>query len=134
MCTINANFGRMIIIVYNLDGCGNGYGNHVRILHPDGYLTIYAHLSYITIKDKSYVKIADKIGIEGVSGNAGKRHLHFGLHLPENIQQIAQEPGYTGISIPFDMRLIINEKVQILSSTDIICSNNLSTPLLKGVK
>lgn len=48
---------------YNANECGSGYGNHVRILSPDGYLTIYAHLSYIMVKHKSYVKTGDKIGI-----------------------------------------------------------------------
>jgi len=59
---------------------GTGYGNHVRILHQDGYMTLYAHLSKVLIKHKAKVKAGDLIGVEGASGRAGIRHLHFGVH------------------------------------------------------
>ena len=45
----------------NVDGCGTGYGNHVRILSPEGFMTIYAHLSHITITNKQKVKQGEKI-------------------------------------------------------------------------
>lgn len=118
----------------HLDDCGNGYGNHVRILHPNGYLTVYAHLSRIVAKHKSQVKAGDKIGIEGMSGNAGKRHLHFALHKPENLDLIETEPGYTGRSVPFIMKFAINDKEQILVSTKIPCNNGLGAALLRGAK
>jgi murein DD-endopeptidase MepM/ murein hydrolase activator NlpD len=118
---------------HNLDGCGSGYGNHVRIVHPAGYLTIYAHLSYITIKHKSIVRSGDKIGTEGLSGNAGKRHLHFCLHRPNDISLVEKTPGYVGASIPFNMKLMLQGKERLVSSEHIPCSNELGAPLLYGV-
>ena len=118
----------------HLDDCGSGYGNHVRVLHPSGYLTMYAHLSKVVVKHKSWINIGEIIGIEGLSGNAGKRHLHFSLHRPENLDLIEIEPGYTGQSIPFNMRFSIGDEEQLLASTTIPCDNNLSAALLRGVK
>lgn len=92
------------------------------------------NLSHITVKHKSHVITGDKIGIEGISGNAGKRHLHFGVHYPKNINLIEQQPRYTGISVPFNMKFKINSKSQVISSMTIPCSNDLNTPLLKGSK
>ena len=119
----------------NVDGCGSGYGNHVRIVHPNGYLTIYAHLSYITVKHKSHVLQGEKIGVEGLSGNAGNRHLHFGLHLPDDMSKIEEEEvGYTGVSIPFKMKFMIEGKEYFLPSTKIPCNDNLEAALLAGIE
>lgn len=45
---------------------------------------------------------------------------------------IEKQPGYTGLSIPFNMKFKINNKSQTLSSLEIPCSNDLTTALLKG--
>jgi murein DD-endopeptidase MepM/ murein hydrolase activator NlpD len=38
------------------DSCGGGYGNQVRILHADGYMSLFAHLTNVKVKDGEMVK------------------------------------------------------------------------------
>jgi hypothetical protein len=61
--------------------CNLGLGNVVRVQHAGGVFTQYAHLSAIVIVPGQAVKRGDPLGIEGNSGSAGARHLHFSLHL-----------------------------------------------------
>ena len=60
--------------------CNLGLGNVVRVQHRDGLFTQYAHLSAILIVAGQRVKRGDPVGIEGNSGAAGSKHLHFSLH------------------------------------------------------
>jgi len=60
--------------------CNLGLGNVVRVQHAGGLFTEYAHLSAIVIVPRQAVKRGDPLGIEGNSGAAGARHLHFSLH------------------------------------------------------
>lgn len=59
-----------------LDGA-SGYGNHVRIHHPDGSLTIYGHLTKPTVFHKQVVKAGERIGLSGNTGFSTGAHLHF---------------------------------------------------------
>lgn len=57
-----------------------GYGNYVTILHPNGVVTVYAHLSGINVKMGSSVSVGETIGYIGNSGyTVGPTgcHLHF---------------------------------------------------------
>lgn len=54
-----------------------GYGNMVAIDHGSGYLTIYAHLSSISVGCGNYVNAGQVIGGCGSSGNSTGAHLHF---------------------------------------------------------
>jgi murein DD-endopeptidase MepM/ murein hydrolase activator NlpD len=45
----------------------------------DGYRTVYAHESKVTVKPGQKVKAGDVIGYEGATGNASGCHVHFGL-------------------------------------------------------
>jgi hypothetical protein len=64
---------------------GSGYGNNVRILHPDGSLTIYGHFldDSFLVKTGQGVKMGDPIGLSGgLTGHTGFStgpHLHFEL-------------------------------------------------------
>lgn len=62
-------------------GEGKGYGLYVEILHPDGLLTRYAHLSTLFVRAGDWVEIGRLIGNSGRSGNADdpriKPHVHF---------------------------------------------------------
>jgi hypothetical protein len=61
------------------DSCNLGLGNVVRIQHG-GLFTQYAHLAAILISPGQAVKRGDPIGVEGNTGAAGPKHLHFSLH------------------------------------------------------
>lgn len=54
-------------------------GNFVRIKHPNGYESVYLHLSEIGTSKGSKVAAGEEIGISGNSGGASEApHLHFG--------------------------------------------------------
>lgn len=58
-----------------------GYGKYVKIIHPAGLATFYAHLKEVNFKWIKRVRQGDVIGFVGKSGNANhaviKPHLHF---------------------------------------------------------
>jgi len=60
--------------------CNLGLGNVIRVRHAAGLFTQYAHLSAILIVPGQTVQRGDPIGVEGNSGAAGARHIHFSLH------------------------------------------------------
>ena len=64
--------------------CANfprGYGKHIMIYHPDGFQSIYAHLSNWAVISAKKVRRNKLIGFVGKTGNASARsiepHLHF---------------------------------------------------------
>ena len=62
-------------------GVQNGFGNVVFIKHPQGPLTVYAHLSHISVKKGQSVSQGDIIGAVGSTGWATGPHLHFEFRL-----------------------------------------------------
>ncbi len=58
-------------------GCGGGFGNYITITHADGYQTIYAHLSVISVVNGSQVAQGQLIGKTGNSGSSNGNHLHW---------------------------------------------------------
>ncbi len=58
-----------------------GFGKHVYISHPDGYVTLYAHLSRIDVSVGDYVARGQQIGAVGSTGRSTGPHLHFEVHL-----------------------------------------------------
>ncbi|MFW5807445.1 MAG: peptidoglycan DD-metalloendopeptidase family protein [Spirochaetota bacterium] len=54
-----------------------GYGNVVIIAHPNGWKTLYGHLSTIIVKRGQYVKQGQMIAKSGNSGYSAGPHLHF---------------------------------------------------------
>ena len=54
-----------------------GYGNMIMIDHGNGYQTLYAHLSQLSVSCGSSVYQGSSIGSSGSSGNSTGPHLHF---------------------------------------------------------
>ena len=61
------------------DKKGNSYGNYIKIKHPNGYYTLYAHLKYgsVNVRKGEKVKQGQAIAIMGATGHCTARHLHF---------------------------------------------------------
>ena len=60
------------------------YGTSVMIDHADGTQTIYAHLSERSVKVGDTVKLGQRIGKSGDSGNVDGPHLHFEMRKGKN--------------------------------------------------
>lgn len=63
--------------VIRADAEASGYGNHVRIDHGYGYVTLYAHMSEMDVKIGQTVKRGDVIGYVGNTGKSVGPHLHY---------------------------------------------------------
>ncbi len=66
--------------VVRADADASGYGNHVRIQHGYGYLTLYGHMSRIKVRRGQKVKRGDVIGYVGNTGKSVGPHLHYEVH------------------------------------------------------
>ena len=53
------------------------YGNFVKIIHSNGYYTLYAHLKDVYVKVGQKVNKGDTIGYMGNTGNSYGAHTHF---------------------------------------------------------
>jgi len=77
-----------------------GLGNTIQISHPNGYLTVYGHLSdenLITKNSKVSVTKGQKIGKVGMSGNTNGPHLHFTTYKGSKILNNKIDPfGWQG--------------------------------------
>jgi murein DD-endopeptidase MepM/ murein hydrolase activator NlpD len=60
-------------------GVDGGYGKEVRIQHPGGMETQYAHLNRIHVKRGQTVAKGRSIGAVGSTGYSTGPHLHFGV-------------------------------------------------------
>jgi len=62
-------------------GWNYGYGNVIMIDHGNGYITLYAHLSTISVAVCQSVYTSNPIAFAGNTGNSFGAHLHFEVRL-----------------------------------------------------
>lgn len=56
-----------------------GAGNHVIVVHPNGYRSHYSHLSRILVRQGMTVPAGAPLGLMGDTGRATGPHLHFAV-------------------------------------------------------
>jgi murein DD-endopeptidase MepM/ murein hydrolase activator NlpD len=84
---IQANEGEPVyaagsgVVTMAQGGWNYGYGNVVQIDHGNGYVTVYAHLSYYNVGVCSSVGQGAVIGAAGNTGNSFGAHLHFEVRI-----------------------------------------------------
>ena len=71
----------------------NTVPNVVVIDDGNGYRSIYAHQSSVTVQPGQHVKAGDRIGYEGMTGLATGCHVHFSLYSPLETRTFALDPG-----------------------------------------
>jgi murein DD-endopeptidase MepM/ murein hydrolase activator NlpD len=63
--------------VLRADNASSGYGNHIRIDHGYGYVTLYGHMSKLKSRPGQKVKRGEIIGYVGSTGKSTAPHLHY---------------------------------------------------------
>ncbi|MBP1663668.1 MAG: Peptidase [Bacteroidetes bacterium] len=61
-------------------GWQQGYGNCVEIDHGFGYVTLYGHMSSISVRAGQAVNRGEVIGLVGNTGKSTGPHLHYEVH------------------------------------------------------
>ena len=78
---IEAPYGSRVVAtadgVVEMAGYYGDYGKAVLIKHPSGYMTLYGHLSEISVKAGQEVKAGQVIGKVGSTGRSTGPHLHY---------------------------------------------------------
>ena len=70
-------------VVTRADNTATGYGNHIRIDHGYGYVSLYAHLYKYNVRANQKVKRGDLIGFVGSTGRSEAPHLHYEIFKDE---------------------------------------------------
>lgn len=68
------------------DGVGynGGFGKYIKMSHPNGTETLYAHASKLLVESGQVVGKGDKIALMGTTGRSTGCHLHFEVHGAQN--------------------------------------------------
>ena len=69
-------------------GWNNGYGTMVMVDHGGGYVTLYAHMNSIFVRQGESVSKGQQVGTVGNTGNSTGPHLHFEVRY----QGVARNP------------------------------------------
>jgi len=56
-----------------------GYGNTVLVVHPGGWVTLYAHLDHFKVVPGQKIEASEPVGLIGNTGISRGPHLHFSL-------------------------------------------------------
>lgn len=64
-------------VVVRADDASSGYGNHIRIDHGYGYVSLYGHMYKFNVHVNQKVKRGDVIGFVGSTGRSEGPHVHY---------------------------------------------------------
>jgi murein DD-endopeptidase MepM/ murein hydrolase activator NlpD len=79
-------------IAYTYSG-NYGYGNHVIVVHANGFTTLYGHLAGFAVVSGSPVAKGQRLGYEGSTGFSTGAHLHFEVRLRDSPQDPCRYVG-----------------------------------------
>ena len=102
--------------VLRADNRAAGFGNHVRIDHGFGYVSIYAHMDKISVRRGNRVKRGDIIGYVGSSGRSVAPHLHY--EIIKDGKKINPINFYYGNLSPTEFETLVNQASQENQSLD----------------
>lgn len=97
-------------------GVQNGYGNVIKLRHPGGFETLYAHLSRIQVKVGQSVSEGDIIGRTGNTGTSTGAHLHFEFHANGQLRNPLQMAKY----VPQGRPLAPGDKAAFFAATAVV--------------
>lgn len=94
---LTARDGVVMQVESHFDGAGldrekyGGRANHVRILHPDGSMAVYAHLQpdSVVVRPGARVRVGQRIGASGNTGFSTGPHLHFAVQLNRGMELVS---------------------------------------------
>ncbi|TRZ77895.1 LysM peptidoglycan-binding domain-containing protein [bacterium] len=72
------------VILADGSGYNGGYGEYIKIQHPNGVVTLYGHLSKILVTKGQDVSQGTVIGMMGNTGRSTGTHLHFEVRGAKN--------------------------------------------------
>ncbi len=106
-------------VVDRADSNSSGYGNHIRIDHGFGYVSLYAHLREIkpyNVRVGQRVKRGDIIGYVGSTGRSQAPHLHYEVF--KDKERINPINFYYGNLTPEEFNLLLKASQQENISLD----------------
>lgn len=72
------------VVESSQDGWNGGYGSYIKVKHPNGVVTLYAHLSSRISQTGDSVEKGQLIGLMGTTGRSTGCHLHFEVRGAKN--------------------------------------------------
>lgn len=88
------------VVIFSRDGYNDGFGGLIKIRHPDGNISWYAHLSRRDVNEGHTVSRGSQIAVSGNTGASTGPHLHFEVRNSSNqsiwIRDLPNTTWYTG--------------------------------------
>jgi len=122
--------------------CGRSWGNHVKVLHTGGYVSFYSHLEKVFIKNGARVMQGQPLGLEGWTGAAGHRHLHWGIQQigGTSVADWEKNIAWDGLSVPFRFKATVSGRSTVVRVPALQCPHaqigetTEIQPKLRGVR
>jgi len=73
-----------VVTAADTAGYNGGYGQYIKISHPNGTETLYGHASKLLVVVGQTVAKGQKIALMGSTGRSTGNHLHFEVHGAQN--------------------------------------------------